>query len=204
MKISIIIPYKVDRGWLKYAVDSVPKSVQLILSQGEGNWPQNFNKALSKADGGLIKFLHEDDMLSPIAIQAYIDAFTSPEFKNIDFAHGLAYEVDANGVNIGRLYKPKIKNPSLSDLLITNVIHSASLIYRREVFGKIGGFDESPNVHSFEEYEFNLRCLKNGCNIGYIGVPLAYYRRHPNQIIRTCDIVQRKQNRANLLKSYGA
>lgn len=202
MKITIIIPYKVDRGWLKDAIASVPKSVQLLLGKGDGNWPQNFNKMLPQADGDLIKFLHEDDMLTPNAIEMYIKAFSSPTFNDIDFAHGNAYELFMHSSREPKLYIPKTKLPTLSNLLVKNTIHSASLIYRREVFDKIGGFNESPKVYSFEEYEFNLRCLQGGCNIGYINVPLAYYRRHPKQIIRTCDVMARKQNRAELLKQY--
>jgi GT2 family glycosyltransferase len=182
MTISIIIPYKIDRGWLKEAVSSVPSNVQLILSQGEGNWPQNFNKVLPQANGDLIKFLHEDDMLTPKAIEMYIKAFSLPIFKDIDFAHGNSYEIFMNGPRPPHLYVPRIKIPKISDLLMKNVIHSASLIYKREVFDKVGGFDETLNTA--EEYEFNLRCLKAGLKIGYINVPLAYYRRHPAQKVR--------------------
>jgi GT2 family glycosyltransferase len=203
MRVSIIIPYKEDRGWLKEAVKSVPKkNVQLILSQGEGNWPQNFNKVLSQADGDLIKFLHEDDMLTPNAIESYIKAFRSPSFKDIHFAHGNAWEIFMCSTCPPKLYIPRIELPTFENLLMRNTIHSASLIYRREVFEKIGDLNESENVYSFEEYEFNLRCLKGNLNIGYINIPLAYYRRHPKQIIRTCNISERKQNRAELLKKY--
>ncbi len=45
-RVTVIIPYNKDRGWLKEAVNSVPKDCQLILSKGDGNWPENFNKAL--------------------------------------------------------------------------------------------------------------------------------------------------------------
>jgi cellulose synthase/poly-beta-1,6-N-acetylglucosamine synthase-like glycosyltransferase len=182
MTISIIIPYKIDRGWLMDAVNSVPKEVQLLLSQGEGNWPENFNKAFSKATGDLIKFLHEDDMLTANSIESYIKAFSLPIFKDIDFAHGNAYEIFMNEARPSHLYIPKIKFPTVSDLLMKNTIHSASLIYRREVFEKVGLFDKTLNTA--EEFEFNLRCLKAGLKIGYINVPLAYYRRHPAQKVR--------------------
>jgi len=202
MKITIIIPYKVDRGWLDQAVASVPKEVQLIISQGDGLWPENFNKGLKQATGDLIKFLHEDDMLYPGAIDEYIKAFKNPTFKDVMFAHGNAYEIFMNAGRAFDLYKPRITEPTLNDLLMKNIIHSASLIYRREVFEKVGTFCESPKVYSFEEYEFNLRCLHAGLKIGYINVPLAYYRRHPRQIIRTCNIAERKKNRAELLNTY--
>jgi GT2 family glycosyltransferase len=200
MKISVIIPYKVDRGWLMDAVNSVPKGVQLLLSQGEGNWPENFNKVLSKADGDLIKFLHEDDMLTPNAIESYIRAFSSPSFKDIDFAHGNAYEIFMNTGRSHNLYIPKVKFPTVYDLLMRNVIHSASLIYRREVFEKVGLFDETLNTA--EEFEFNLRCLKAGLKIGYINVPLAYYRRHPAQKVRTVSIDKKDAEREMVKNKY--
>jgi GT2 family glycosyltransferase len=202
MKITVIIPYKIDRGWLKDAIASVPKDVQLIVSQGEGLWPENFNKGLKQATGDLIKFLHEDDMLYPEAIWEYGKAFKSPTFNDIMFAHGNAYEIYMNQERKPKLYKPRITEPTLNELLMKNVIHSATLIYRREVFEKVGAFCESPKVYSFEEYEFNLRCLAAGLKIGYINVPLAYYRRHARQIIRTCDVAERKLNRTELLNTY--
>jgi len=202
MKVTIIIPYKIDRGWLKQAIDSVPSDVQLILSQGNGNWPRNFNKALPQAQGDLIKFLHEDDILLPGAIEQYIKAFESPTFENVHFAHGNAREMYLDVGFYSKTYVPSIKLPTLNDLLKKNVIHSSSLIYRKEVFEKIGGFNEDPKMHSFEELEFNLRCLKARFNIGYIDFAFEGYRRHPKQIIRTCDSVSRKKNRRQLINSY--
>ncbi len=53
--VTVIIPYKIDRGWLKDAIESVPRGVQLLVSQGEGNWPANFNKVLNQAKGEIPK-----------------------------------------------------------------------------------------------------------------------------------------------------
>jgi GT2 family glycosyltransferase len=199
MKVTIIIPYKEDRGWLQEAIKSVPKDVQLILSQGNGNWPQNFNKALGQAEGDYIKYLHEDDMLTEHCIDDSLQTFKN---TNADFIHGMAYEIYMNvGRKVG-MYIPKIATPTLDDLLHHNVLHSATLMYKRSIFDKIGGFNESPDIYSFEEFEFNIRCLKAGFKLGYCDKPLAYYRRHSEQCIRTCDIEQRKINRLNLINSY--
>jgi hypothetical protein len=200
MKVTVIIPYKEDRGWLQQAIDSVPKKAQLILSKGDGNWPQNFNKALPQVKGDLVKFLHEDDMLADGAIEKYIEAFT--DLPQIDFAHGNAREIFMNAGRATALYIPKVKVPTLQDLLNQNTIHSTSLIYRKNIFEKIGGFNESPTVYSFEEYEFNLRCLKAGLNLAYIDYIFGWYRRHPKQTIRTCNIAERRKNREALLNSY--
>jgi len=199
--ITVIIPYKIDRGWLKDAIGSVPSNVQLIVSRGNGNWPQNFNKVLPQAEGDFIKFLHEDDMLTQDSIHLYLEALELPIFKNVDFIHGNAIELHQNSGQL-HIYKPSIELPTLQDLIKKNVIHSATLLYSKEIFRTLGGFNESSKMYSFEEYEFNLRCLHAGFKIGYINASLAYYRRHPKQIIRTCNIEERKINRAELLKQY--
>jgi hypothetical protein len=197
-KVTIIIPYNIDRGYLKNAVASVPDSVQLILSQGEGNWPQNFNKVLNQAEGDYIKYLHEDDMLTPNCIE---DSVKALEEQGVDFIHGNAIQhSQKTGGEI--VWKPTIKFPTLQQLLVKNTIHSATTMYRREVFQKVGLFNETEQVRSFEEYEFNIRCLQMGMKIGYCNSTLAFYRRHPNQLIKKTNRKVRTINRKKVIDKY--
>jgi hypothetical protein len=197
-KVTVIIPYKEDRGWLKDAVDSVPADVQLLLSQGQGNWPTNFNNALNQAEGIYIKYLHEDDMLTPNCI---VDSIRTMEEQGADFIHGNALQLNVKtGKNI--IWRPSITNPTLQNLIGKNTIHSATLMYRREVFEKVGRFNESDKVKSFEEYEFNLRCLQAGMKIGYCNSTLAFYRRHPKQQIKTTSKEQRNKYRKEIVNFY--
>jgi hypothetical protein len=196
--VTIIIPYKEDRGWLKEAVESVPEGVQLLLSQGQGNWPQNFNNALPQAEGLYIKYLHEDDMLTPNCIG---DSVRAMEEQKVDIIHGDAIQLNER-TKTSILWKPSITNPTLQNLISKNTIHSATLMYRREVFEKVGRFNESDKFRSFEEYEFNLRCLQAGLRIGYCPEVLAYYRRHPRQLIKTTNRLQRSKYRQELINFY--
>jgi hypothetical protein len=178
-KVTVIIPYKVDRGWLKDAILSVPDGVQLITSQGEGNWPENFNKVLHEATGDYIRYLHEDDMLTENCIEDSINAINE---QGVDFIHGEAIELyEPSGKR--KQYKSENPFPSWGNLMRKNTIHSATVMYRKEMFEQLGGFDETLNNQ--EEYEFNLRALKAGFKLGYVEKPLAIYRRHPKQKIRT-------------------
>jgi hypothetical protein len=197
-KVTVIIPYNKDRGWLQDAINSVPKGVQLILSKGDGSWPENFNKVLNEATGDYIKYLHEDDMLTPNCIQ---DSIKAIEEQGVDFIHGNAFQLDQATGHLLR-WRPVIKEPTLSQLLKENTIHSATLMYKKEVFKKVGLLDESDSVNSFEEFEFNLRCLKAGMKIGYCPSFLAYYRRHPKQKIKTTKRAIREQNRKELISTY--
>jgi hypothetical protein len=195
-KVTVIIPYKVDRGWLKDAINSVPEGCQLLVSQGEGNWPENFNKVLPLAEGDYIKYLHEDDMLLPNCIEDSVNAL---ETQQADFIHGNAVELSvATGKK--KYWKAQKQNPTLEDMLQKNFIHSATLMYKRSIFEQIGGFDETLNTA--EEYEFNLRCLKAGYQLGFCDADLAVYRRHPAQKVRTVPVKEKNEERELVRKMY--
>ncbi len=195
--VSVIIPYKVDRGWLKNAIESVPSNVQLLVSQGPGNWPENFNKVLDQATGNFIKWLHEDDMLTENCID---DSIYTIESLEADFIHGAAIEISGTTGKFIREYRPLTHLPTLKDLLRRNDIHSATLMYRREVFEKLGPMNETLNC--MEEFEFNLRCLKAGLKIGYCDTTLAYYRRHPLQKVRTVTVQEKFVEREMVRDMY--
>jgi GT2 family glycosyltransferase len=161
-------------------VASVPSGVQLILAKGDGNWPQNFNKALAQAEGDYIKYLHEDDMLTPNCIR---DSVWTLESTGADFIHGNAMEMTQE-TDRRRLRTPRITDPSLRQMLLKNHIHSATTMYRRTVFDRVGLFNESDEVRGIEEYEFNLRCLKAGLRLRYCNSVLAIYRRHAEQLVK--------------------
>jgi GT2 family glycosyltransferase len=192
---TIIIPYKVDRGWLKDAINSVPKDCQLLVSQGDGNWPENFNKVLDQATGDYIRWLHEDDMLTPNCITDSINAI---EQQGVDFIHGNAMEFFEDS-DKKIFFHPWVKIPTVQDLLKKNPIHSATLMYKRKVFDELR-LDETLNTA--EEYEFNLRVLKNGFKIGYCDATLAYYRRHPQQKVRVVSSIEKNKERELVKAMY--
>lgn len=195
---TVIIPYNKDRGWLKDAISSIPEGTQLLLSKGDGHWGQNFNKVLPQAEGNYIRWLHEDDMLTENSLNIAMEAI---EEQGVDFIHGDAKELHMNS-GITKVWKSPKPDVTLNDLLGRNTIHSATLLYKREVFETIGGFDESPKMFTLEEYEFNLRCLKAGMRLGYTPNPLAIYRRHNQQLIRTLNKTEKNMNRQELIKRY--
>ena len=197
--VTVILPYNRDRGFLKAAIASVPKGVQLLLSKGKGTWPANFNKVLGQATGDYIKYLHEDDVLTPNCIEDSVNAI---ENQGVDFIHGNAIEFwELKPAT--RLKKPNIACPTLENMLKKNVLHSATLMYKKEVFEKIGSFDEKIGANGVsEEYEFNLRCLKAGMKLGYCDSTLAKYRRHPQQKIRTTKREDKRTEREMVKTMY--
>lgn len=173
MKVSVIIPYKEDRGYLTEAIDSVihqtyKGEIELILSQSDNSGSYNFNRGVEVSTGEFIKYLCDDDWLTPNSIQDSVIGI-----GDADFLHGNAYNIFDTHV---QMQKPKETNPSLNQLLNRNVIHGGTLFYRRSIFDRIGLMDES--LDCAEEYDFNLRCLKHGMKLNYIDSMLYHYRRH--------------------------
>jgi len=193
--VTVIIPYKVDRGWLKDAINSVPKDCQLLVSQGDGNWPENFNKVLDQATGDYIRWLHEDDMLTPNCID---DSVRAIEEQGVDFIHGNATEIIEGSDRVIN-YIPAIEIPTIQYLLNKNILHSATMMYKRCIFEKLR---LNETLNTAEEFEFNLRVLKSGFKLGYCATSLAFYRRHPQQKVRVVAKTEKDKEREMVKELY--
>ena len=175
MKVSIIIPYKEDRGYLDKAIESIEnqsyKNYEIIFSQSDNRLGYNTNRGIEVATGDLIRYLHDDDMLTPNSLLDTVHRFSG------DFIHSNAY----NFFNHGRVYRhvPRVKTPTLNDLKRRNYFHGGTVCYHARVFDKYGLFDES--LWTGEEYDFNLKLLHSGAQVGYINSFTYFYRRHELQ-----------------------
>lgn len=176
-KVSIIIPYREDRGWLNEAISSVKGQVyngeiELILSKSDGNVAFNLNEGIKQATGQYIKYLCDDDQLTPMSVGSSVVAM-----EGNDFINGKAENFWPHGKI--QVYAPPIRIPTLQQMAAHNTIHGGTLMYRADVFDRIGLFDES--LTCAEEYEFNMRCLSKGMKLGYSDQILYRYRRHDHQ-----------------------
>ena len=174
-KVSIIIPYSKDRGWLNEAIESVKNqsysNIELILSQSNRTVGYNINRGIEKSTGEYVKYLCDDDRLTEWSTQVSVEAM-----EGNDFIHGNSLVFNDKKTSI---YIPDIKYPTLPHMIERNRIHGGTLMYRRDVFDRVGMFDES--LDCAEEYEFNLRCLSKGLKLGYCPTFLYEYRRHETQ-----------------------
>ncbi len=193
--VSIIIYYSVDRGWLHEAIKSVHNQryngkIQLLTSDSvEGhedmNASQNLNALIKKATGKYIRYLSEDDLLPQYSIHQSVERL---EETGADFIHGRAinffgYPVIYPEGHIsfsGRHERqvPVWKYPTLEALLTKNCIHGGTVVYKTEILKK-HLFDEG--LTCAEEWDVNLRILKNGGILEYCNADLYLYRRHSGQ-----------------------
>jgi len=176
MKISIIIPYKADRGYLDAAVRSVEcqsfKNFEIIESKSDALAGHNFNEGVKRATGDLVRYLCDDDMLATDSLY-----HTNRLWSNgWDFAHGNALNFWPDGRQ--QIHVPAIQVPTLADMLNANQIHGGSVVYHARVFER---YQFDPELWTAEEYDFNMSLLSGGCSIGYIPETLYLYRRHAQQ-----------------------
>ncbi len=157
---------------VKAAETQTYPNVEIIVSKLDGSASYNINKGLEKATGEFIKLCADDDLLTPNCIEDSIKSI-----QGFDFIHGNAIDFWLNGIE--QPYKPSIKKPTLQDMIILNVMHGGTVLYRRDCFERFGGFDET--LWCAEEYEFNMRLLFNGCKLNYCDSFLQRYRRHKGQ-----------------------
>jgi glycosyltransferase involved in cell wall biosynthesis len=179
--VSIIIPYRINRGYLDKAIESIYQqtyqgAIEIIESNHDASVSYNLNQGIKASSGEFIKYLCEDDWLPRNSIKDSVEGM-----KDYDFINGNAIAFYMEGMHAGKRleYIPERKNPTCEQLVMYNSIHGGSLMYRRDVFDKVGFFDET--IDCAEEYEFNMRCLFNGLKVGYVDSFLYWYRRHGKQ-----------------------
>lgn len=200
MRVSIIIPYKEDRGYLDAALESIKEqtypNIEVIKVHNDLPVGHNLNIGIEQSTGDIIRYLCDDDLLPPDSVARTVSFFaTHPE---ADWVHANATNFWPHRSNI---YKPEKKEPTLHQLAVHNHIHGGTVAYRRRCFER-ERFNET--LWTGEEYEFNLRLLAAGYKLGYLDHITYKYRRHDKQkSLGNTDIKYQEQRRQviNAIKS---
>lgn len=137
----------VIENWLK----NHPEVIFMSNPTNIGN-TKTFNKLLALAKGEYIIDLAADDVLLPDCVEKQLSAFENPTFENVGVVYGNAeiisetnahldyyYDINENGRIIN---PPPSGNIYLSVLGQYNKICSVSSMVKREVYDKLGGYDE--------------------------------------------------------------
>jgi glycosyltransferase involved in cell wall biosynthesis len=190
MRVSVIVPYVEDRGYLNMCLESIRNQTvpcELIEVKSPRSVALNFNRGLGLATGELVKVVGDDDWLPLDSIENLVTGI-----GNAPWAVANAIEV-TNTVH--DIYKPPTLDFEANVLL--NRIHNGGTIYRTEVLREIGGMDET--LWTGEEYEMHLRLMSKRIMPKYINKEVYYYRRWQGQKSRQLR-QQDKTKRANEIK----
>ena len=190
--VSIIIPCYKQAEYLKDAIESCLnqsyKNVEIIVvndgspdntSEVARKYPviliEQENKGLSGAintgikasHGSWILTLDSDDKIDPFFIEKTINKndIVCTNIQEFGNSHGF-WEMYRNNPNVN---------------LQSNQLHCCSL-QRREIFDKIGGYDENMRL-GYEDWDYWNRALHEGYKASYINEALFFYRKHGNSMV---------------------
>ena len=170
--VSVIIPYDIDRGYLKEAIRSVKAQTygnwELIVERGECRLGQNLNNAILGARGEYIKVLAEDDLLTPDSLK-----ILRKGIKSYDFVYS---DAENFGDLKGWPERSNDKTVTLESMLKGNGIHGGTTLYRKDVLIEAGCYDDT--LCTGEEYDLHLKLIKNGCTHRHIPGIVYRYRLH--------------------------
>lgn len=141
-------------------------NVKLLQKNNEGaSSARNFG--IKNATGKYILPLDSDDLLISKNLELALDKLLSDE--NIDIVYG-----DFQNFGDKNTYN-KSGEFSRMKIAISGNYVSAVILYKKEVWDSLGGYDITFN--SIEDWDFSSRAAVFGYNFTYLAVPLFKYRR---------------------------
>jgi glycosyltransferase involved in cell wall biosynthesis len=142
------------------------------VSEKDKGQSHAINKGIKLSNGEIFGYINSDDFYEDGVFDIVVKFFNKN--PNIDIIYGNFNYVDKNS-NI--LSKQKgIPFDSGIFRYDQNLICQPASFWRENVFNKVGLFDE--DLKFFMDYEFFLRCIKNGLNIKYVNFTIANLRLH--------------------------
>jgi GT2 family glycosyltransferase len=173
---TIIIPYDKDRGYLSKAIKSAEaqEGCHVLPWIGSFRIGKNVNDAMKQVTTPYVAIMAEDDILPDGSIFFRRKAIESGDY---DFIHGKGILFFNDGREMP--YYMKKKYPTIEDMVQDNQICGGTPYYKREVFDRFGGWDET--LWTAEEYDFHMKLLKGGAKIGWCDRVVYRIRIHEDQ-----------------------
>lgn len=162
------------------------KRIKFITGKHTGLPAITRNKGLKVAKGEWVAFLDDDDVWDKdkLLLQAKII-----DTKKCDMvcSNAISSETRKKLINLN-------KNGFLStkELLRNNLVVCSSVLVKRKVLEKIGGFSENKKMKAIEDYDLWLR-ISTDRKIYFLNKNLVFYNDDPKNSIRKNNLSARKQ-----------
>lgn len=157
---------------------STDGSIELLRDQPHIHWvsepdrgqSQAINKGLARATGEILTYLCADDLYEPGALKSVLDTFSAEAVADVIYADFWFLEGSS-----GRKRRKSAARFSPRRLRRRNPLGQPAVWWRRRVYTRFGGFDES--LHYCMDHEYWLR-LGDHVHWRYLPEPLAVCRLH--------------------------
>lgn len=221
--ISIIIPYYNCEDYIEETIDSIKKQTyqnfEIILvndgsSKDSTKFLENFlktqtnihyiyqeNKGVAsarnnggyQAKGEYVLFLDADDCLHKNYLEKTLNILEQNHQYQLVYSKAELFEAQT-----GEWKLPPYQG--IKSLLQGNMIYITAL-HRRSDFLALGGFDE--NLHTYEDWDYWIRLLKDNHSIYFINETLFFYRKRKSENSLTNELIKNNEkNRNDYQKIY--
>lgn len=136
----------------------------------------NFETCLQRSRGHLVHILHGDDCLLDGFYRKMQALFSQHSEIGAAFCRHIYMDEDGHWQTISRLEEPEsgILSNYLERIIVDNPIQASSMVVKRDVYEKLGGFDHRFNC-CCEDWEMWVRAALH-YPVAYEVEPLAMYR----------------------------
>ena len=174
----------IDGGSTDGTVDIIRKfEAQLAywVSEKDRGQSDAINKGLKLATGDIIGYLNSDDYYLDGAFERVADAYRNDQ--SVDLWHGRCRIVDQYGSKVDQRVGSIKRYDEILDLWDVwwkrrNFVQP-EVFWTRRIANRVGQFRE--DLHWVMDYDYWLRILRAGGQVGFIDAELAAFRLQPNQ-----------------------
>ena len=193
----IIIDNHSDDGTKELIDNYKNPKIKILLIRNNGNIAKSRNLGIKKSKGKYLALLDSDDLWTPNKLQICIKALN----KKIKIVYHDMYIQN----NIKQIIFKKsgmcrdLKKPIYNDLILNGpAFPTSSVVIEKNVFKKIGFFDEEKKLITWEDYDAWIRLSK--INEGYKKINKVFGYRwaddentlKPNILIKTIFLFKKK------------
>jgi alpha-1,3-rhamnosyltransferase len=179
---------EICRKWIEENKDRFARTELITMPENTGI-PSNCNRGLKEAQGEWVKLIAGDDLLLETSLEKNIDhVYKHPEIEVLQ-SDVLEYKDEIKeefrlpfrSNNTLRFNDPEITPYEQFQILLRfNPINATSAFVKKEIFEKVGYYDETLKL--LEDRPLWLKLTINGVKIYYLDIISAKYRKHRNSV----------------------
>jgi len=149
----------------------------VLLRQANAGPASARNSAIRRSKGEWLSFLDSDDVWYSETLESYAQAIST--FSDTEFIYGYRDRINTDG-SVTKLRGRFQESPTgTGELFGKMFLSTMTVCHTRELFERVGGFDES--LHGCEDYELYLR-MSLHARFQPIGKSTGLRRRHGQNI----------------------